>query len=131
MLWCLSRRRNCYPSGAQPNSITLKIKGSGNQYILNPNFSPCPHFLYFNGKRITVDKTDCSTLFIPPDNSINTVKLEWRIKLTNLNGIFANMENLIEIDLSDFDSSLVTDMTNMFAGCSSLISIDLSHLVTT
>ena len=75
---------NCYPSGALPNSITVKIKGTGNQYILNPDFSPCPHYLYFNGKRITVDKTDCSTLFIPPDISINTVKLEWRIKLTNL-----------------------------------------------
>ena len=38
-----------------------------------------------------------------------------------------NMENIISIDFSHFDSSLVTDMSSAFLGCKSLKSIDLSN----
>ena len=41
-----------------------------------------------------------------------------------------NVENIISIDLSHFDSSSVTDMTGMFYNCRSLISLNLSNFNT-
>ena len=42
-------------------------------------------------------------------------------------GLDENMQYLVSIDLTNFDSSLVTNMDNMFYGCSSLESIILSN----
>ena len=44
--------------------------------------------------------------------------------------MFAGFSNLKEIDLSNLDTSKVTNMINMFASCNSLTSIDLSNLDT-
>ena len=41
-------------------------------------------------------------------------------------GIFYNLTNLEDIDLSNFNTSNVIDMSNMFYGCKSLTNIDLS-----
>ena len=43
-------------------------------------------------------------------------------------GLDENMQYLASIDLTNFDSSLITNMNNMFYGCSSLNSIILSNL---
>ncbi|MBB5226489.1 BspA family leucine-rich repeat surface protein [Treponema ruminis] len=43
---------------------------------------------------------------------------------------FANLFNIKEIELSDFDTSNVTSMVGMFAGCNSLTSLDLSSFDT-
>ena len=43
-------------------------------------------------------------------------------------GLDENMQYLASIDLTNFDSSLVTNMDNMFYGCNSLNSIILSNL---
>ena len=42
-------------------------------------------------------------------------------------GLDKNMEYLISVDFTKFDSSLVTRMNNMFYGCNSLRSINLSN----
>ena len=44
--------------------------------------------------------------------------------------MFMNCTNIIEFDLSHFDTSLVTSMVRMFRGCSSLTSLDLSNFNT-
>ena len=44
--------------------------------------------------------------------------------------MFQGLYNIINIDLSKFDSSEVTDMSNMFKGCSYLASINLNNLNT-
>jgi surface protein len=41
-----------------------------------------------------------------------------------------NMENVVSIELSNFDTSKVTNMKSTFYGCSSLKSLDLSHINT-
>ena len=43
-----------------------------------------------------------------------------------MNGMFWNCSSLKEIDVSNFDTSRVTDMTSMFEGCSSLEYIDVT-----
>ena len=48
----------------------------------------------------------------------------------NSDGFFANLPCIKEIELSDFDTSNVTDMSCMFYGCEALESLDLSKFDT-
>ena len=50
--------------------------------------------------------------------------------MTTTMKMFYQCEQIIEINLSKFDTSLVTDMNNMFAWCTSLYSLDLSNIDT-
>ena len=51
-------------------------------------------------------------------------------KVTNMRYMFSGMSNLIALDLSNFDTSQVTDMRYMFSGMSNLIALDLSNFDT-
>ena len=51
-------------------------------------------------------------------------------KVTNMCFMFAGCSSLTSIDLSSFNTSQVTNMDEMFGGCSSLASIDLSSFNT-
>ena len=44
--------------------------------------------------------------------------------------MFDGCSDISEIDLSNFDSSEITDMNNMFYKCSSLTSINLTGFIT-
>ena len=50
--------------------------------------------------------------------------------VTNMKSTFNNCSALTSLDLSNFDTSNVTDMMNMFNNCSSLTSLDLSSFDT-
>ena len=63
------------------------------------------------------------------------IEIHFNRTITNLRSFFSshldkNMEYLISIDLSNFDTSSVTYMDSMFYKCSSLVSIDLSKFNT-
>ena len=47
-------------------------------------------------------------------------------KVTSMEGMFYNCEGLINLDLSNFDTSKVTSMSRMFDGCSRLTNLDVS-----
>ena len=51
-------------------------------------------------------------------------------KVTNMGRMFSGMSNLIALDLSNFDTSQVTDMHYMFFDMSNLIALDLSNFDT-
>ena len=51
-------------------------------------------------------------------------------QVTYMNDMFVNMHNLTSLDLSNFDTSQVTDMGNMFFYASSLTSLNLSSFNT-
>ena len=118
----------------QNSEITLTINGIGEQYILNYGDSDiCPDYIYLNDdEENNIKNTDnCRTIIIPSEeNQINQVKLIWNTKLSSLNGILANLQNLIEVDLSKFDASEVEDMTYMFQDSSSLESINFGNFNT-
>ncbi len=44
--------------------------------------------------------------------------------------MFDDCESLTQLDVSNFDTSNVTDMTCMFAGCESLTQLDISNFDT-
>ena len=48
--------------------------------------------------------------------------------MTNMSGMFENC--LLVVDLSNFDTSNVTNMSNMFYGCRDLSSLNLSKFDT-
>ena len=52
-------------------------------------------------------------------------------QVKNKNSMFKYCSNLISLDLSNFDTSLVTTMESMFYSCTSLTSLDISNFNTT
>ena len=50
--------------------------------------------------------------------------------MTTCSGMFYNIQEIVEIDLSQFDSSEVTDMSSMFDTCTFLNRINLNGFKT-
>ena len=118
----------------QNSEITLTINGIGEQSILFYGYSDiCPDYIYLNDDAENNIKNidNCRSIIIPSEeNQINQVKLIWNTKLSSLNGILAQLQNLIEVDLSKFDASEVEDMTFMFQDSRSLKSINFGDFNT-
>ena len=68
--------------------------------------------------------------FNPEKERIYTIKILFKLKMKDCSKIFYRCKNLIEINLSSFDTEEVTNMTDMFYGCNKLISLELSSLNT-
>ena len=51
-------------------------------------------------------------------------------EVTNMSGMFYNCSNLTALDVSGFNTSKVTTMSYMFSGCSGLMSLDVSRFNT-
>ena len=122
------------------SEITLKVNGTGKQKILyssylyqayDPDnliyFYNCPSKIYINNEEIK-KLTSCTTIDIPNFDSL--IKLVWDKPLNSTRWLFYYCVNIIEVNLTNFNTSLVTDMAGMFRDCHSLISVELSNLVT-
>ena len=100
--------------------ITLSIKQGGNQKILGDNFEILPDEIYVNENNVSGEI--CKSLFL--NETSNRIKLVWRNEITNVSYMFSELNNIGEIDLSFFNSSLVTSMYHMFSGCTNLAAIN-------
>ena len=74
----------------------------------------------------TVLPEDCSDLFRSMWAETIDLSNADTSNVTNMHGMFASCPKLDDPDLSSFDTSAVTDMNGMFYDCPSLISLDLS-----
>ena len=119
----------------QYSTITLKIKGIGENSILG-NPDRLMHFesidfinylkeVYINGNKTEI--IDRKYIFNQTDNFIYLI---WDENIINCQYMFSLCSNIIEIDLSNFNTSQVTSMNNMFEYCSSLHSLNLSNFNT-
>ena len=116
--------------------ITITIKGEGNNAILSSssldyngnyyNFEEIPNKIYINGELQNYTGKEVYNL---PDG-INNITMKWDNDLINCNAMFYELNNIIRIDLSKFDSSKVINMVGMFASCEQLDFIDLTNLDT-
>ena len=61
-------------------------------------------------------------------NEINNIALQWENPLIDCNTMFYNLKNIIKVDLSQFDSSQLSDIGCMFEQCNSLEYINLKLL---
>jgi len=104
------------------NEILLVIKGDGNQFFLNNEFIEQPSSVLINGISINSCTKSCELT-----KDTNNITLQFSEKITSCKNMFQNLQNLIEVDLSNFDVSQVTSMANMFKSCADLTSVHLSN----
>ena len=95
--------------------INMTIYGNGTQYILSETASfngiPFPNKLKINNEDEITGINDIKHN-LPSDK--NRIIMIWDEPLTSVAFMFMQMTNLIDIDLSSFDFSLVTDMSFFF-----------------
>ena len=97
-------------------NITLKIKGTGTKKIFSssPNFESIyhPDEVYINGYK--QDNVKYSYELNQTDNFIGLI---WKKLMDNTHYMFEGCSDIIEIDLSNFNTSIVVNMALMFYGC--------------
>ena len=104
--------------------IIIKILRKGSFTIIESNF--LSHIYSMNVNRNIVEKSN--NLYM--DKYRNIIKIAINPNIDNCYGMFQNCKDIVEIDLSHFDASHVTDMGYMFYGCSSLTSINFTNFDT-
>ena len=100
------------------NEITMIIKGTGEQYIVSESSKIIPSEIYINGEK--QNTTDIQANLAKEENIII---LKWDSPVKDCRYLFFNLNNIIKIDLSKFDSSSITNLNEMFFGCSKLTTI--------
>ena len=106
------------------SEIIMTFNGIGEQKIISDYYQYFPDEIYANGNLINREGN------IIKDLTTNTITMKWNHLLNTTNFMFAELSNIIGIDLSNFDTSLVTDMNVMFVNCYSLTSLNLSNFKT-
>ena len=110
------------------SEIHLIIQGNGVQNLLsdnNYNEADDPSEVLVEG----VKKEGCiKTCNLERDK--NKITLRYENKMKTCYYMFYGLTNLIEVDLSDFDASEVTNMNGMFYGCTNLEKITLGNINT-
>ena len=97
------------------NKITLIVNGKGEKQILNRNIIS-PDIVIINNNE-PIYKMDNNLDSFTLDQDENTIILKWRNLLTSCKEMFKDIDNIISIDFSNFDTSKVTEMTSMFYSC--------------
>ena len=106
-------------SKVNSNRVKLKVNKIGSVQLLNTTYVPKPDEFRI---RDEIKEGNGNTIII--DNIDDEIELIWNNKLTMCDSMFRGMREITEIDLSQFDSSDVTDMKHMFRNCVSLQSIN-------
>ena len=107
------------------SSIKLKVSYERIIKVINTWF--LPDRIYINDINTSIDNTG---RIILDNEGINNITMEWDIKFTSLEKMFQNLGNIIEIDLSNLDSSSVTSMKTMFYNCKDVEYINFYNLNT-
>ena len=99
------------------SQIKLKISGTGNIDILYSEFNKSygsyfPDEIYLNQSKI---ENMNSTIYLSQRDNIITLK--WNKTLQSCYRMFYNCKNIVEIDLSSFNSTNIRSMKEMFYGC--------------
>ena len=113
------------------NIIKLTIKGSGDQPIISNDynyFKSDPDKILIN--EIQQDQTKIGKIAYDLTGETNNITLIWDNQIDYCSYMFQGLTNIIEIDFSDFNSSIVTQAAFMFNGCSSLTSINFKNFLT-
>ena len=95
------------------SEIKLVIKGKGNQQILHNDFSIDPSEVLVNGNLKKSCKKTCNL----DNDDKNDVILKFQNQINTCYNMFRGLNNLIEVDLSNFDASKVVNMETMFYEC--------------
>jgi len=106
--------------------IKIVIKGKENQNYINSDFYLDPSEVIVNGVTKPSCKKSCSV-----EEDLNYVTIKFNRLLTSCKSMFEGISNIIEIDLSNLDTSKVTNMEKMFSQCIDLKTINFGDINTT
>ena len=81
--------------------------------------------LFINGKKQKFQK-----YFFPEQIGKYSILLKFKINIEDCSFMFYGCSNIVDIDLSCFNTNNVTNMGHMFYGCNNLLNIDLSSFNT-
>ena len=107
------------------SEIHMIVKGNGEQQILNNSFYLQPSEVWVN----EIKKESC-IIFCYMEREENNVKLIFNDTVNSTESMFSYLDNIKEIDFSEFDFSKVTTMENMFAFCYNLERINFGNINT-
>ena len=107
------------------NEIALTIRGTGNyQLILMGN-----NYIIYE-VIINEEKMEKASNIYELTNPENNIIIRFNYSLTTCHQMFYGIEDILTIDLSNFDSSKVNDTLGMFYGCKNLKSINFQNFDT-
>jgi hypothetical protein len=87
--------------------------------LKNSDYIYPPSELLINGITITFG-TDYTISVLTEETTSITLKWEEESDINNCSEMFAELENLIEVDFSNFKFSSINTMNNMFKNCINL-----------
>ena len=105
------------------NKITLVIKNKGIQKILSDIITK-PDIIMING--IEQETINNDMIYDLPKEE-NIIILKWETLLVSCAEMFKNLNNIVSIDLSSFNTSNVTTMNEMFYKCYQLKYINFKN----
>ena len=116
------------------SEISIVIKGNGKQQILSDVDNPfygsevyeMPNQILVNG--ILQNNTGKYVYYLIKQT--NNITIRWNIQVTNCNSMFEGLNNIIRVDLSQFDSSKIKSFDSFFYNCKNLKSIIINNLET-
>ena len=97
------------------SEIHLVIQGRGEKKFLGDNFNTEPSEVYINGIKNDSCKKKCDL-----NRDKNNITLRFEKQIESLQSMFDTLPNIIEIDISNFDTSKVKTMNRMFCDCKDL-----------
>ena len=109
----------------QLSEINLIIKGPGNHSILSQDFYIDPSEVIVNEVKKPYCKKICDF-----DKDLNNVILKFDTQITSCSKMFYELDDIIEIDLSNLNTSKVINMESMFCRCINLNKINFGKIDT-
>ena len=110
-----SLEKNFFRNLISVNQISLTINSTGLVQILSESFSYLPSSVTINGNETSLINRRVNLVSVS-----NIVIMEWNSPIIDCFSMFSGLNNISEIDLSNFTSSNVIDMRFMFNGCTKL-----------
>ena len=99
-----------YPILSIDNYIKIKMKDAGYQEIINVNYIG-KIIVEYNGNIVNLNKGENKINILEEEKYVK-IKFGYQIRFTDF--MFDNITNLIEVDLSNFDSTQISTMKFMF-----------------
>ena len=115
-----------------PRIVDVKNTGGIKEYdVIESNGAESVYFLTDNAKQKVIAPKNCNGMFAGGSKVINLDLSNFDTsEVTNMESMFSNCFDLTSLDVSNFNTSNVTNMKSMFHGCLCLTSLDLSNFDT-
>ena len=116
------------------NEIKLKMKGTGQKKIIYNYFFPKPDIVKVNNETLSnYSSNEDNDIYVNINNeSEDVVSMIWSLENSpnTFSKLFYELIDIVNIDLSNFDTSRITDMSKMFSYCKGLKSINFGNINT-